>query len=52
MKDVVFDAGALIAVERGDRKVQALLDRIRTEAARILVPAGVVAEVWRGGARR
>jgi len=48
----VLDAGALIAVERGNRAVQALLERIKTGGTKILVPAGVVAEVWRDGARQ
>ena len=52
MRFVVLDAGALIAVERGDSRVQALLERVRTLGLTILVPAGVVAEVWRDGARQ
>jgi len=49
---VVLDAGALIAVERGNRGVQALLERIKKGGTKMLVPAGVVAEVWRDGARQ
>jgi len=45
---VVVDAGGLIALERGDRSVRVLL----AEAERIIVPAGVVAQVWRGSARK
>ena len=52
MSFVVLDAGALIAIERGNRAVQALLERIKRDGAKILVPAGVVAEVWRDGARQ
>jgi rRNA-processing protein FCF1 len=52
MNCLVLDAGALIAVERGDRRLQALLERVRAQAARVVVPAGVVAEVWRNGARQ
>jgi len=52
MSFIVLDAGALIAIERGSRRVQALLERIRTHGMTILVPAGVVAEVWRNGARQ
>lgn len=52
MSFVVFDSGALIAVERGSRKVQALLERISALGMTVLVPAGVVAEVWRDGARQ
>lgn len=49
---VVFDSGALIAIERGNRKMQTLLERIGTLSMTVLVPAGVVAEVWRDGARQ
>ncbi|HUL83825.1 MAG TPA: PIN domain-containing protein [Gammaproteobacteria bacterium] len=47
-----MDAGALIAIERGNRAVQALLERIKKGGTKILVPAAVVAEVWRDGARQ
>lgn len=52
MRFIVLDAGALIAVERGSRAVQALLERVNDGGTKILVPAGVVAEVWRDGARQ
>lgn len=52
MSFVVFDSGALIAVERGNRKVQALLERLVARGMTVLVPAGVVAEVWRDGTRQ
>jgi len=52
MRFVVLDAGALIAIERGNRAVQALLERIKKGGTKILVPAAVVAEVWRDGARQ
>ena len=52
MSFVVLDSGALIAVERGSPKVQALLERISSLGMTVLVPAGVVAEVWRDGARQ
>ncbi|CAN5791479.1 hypothetical protein BH23ACT2_BH23ACT2_06640 [soil metagenome] len=45
---VVLDAGGLIALERGDRRVLALL----AETSRVVVPAGVVAQTWRGSARQ
>lgn len=49
---VTFDAGGLIAVERGDTEIRALI-RVLVEAGTpILIPAPVVAEVWRGGAGR
>lgn len=45
---VVLDAGALIALERHDRRIVALLQ----EASGVVVPAGVVAQVWRGSGRQ
>ncbi|HET8639307.1 MAG TPA: PIN domain-containing protein [Solirubrobacterales bacterium] len=47
-RDLVLDAGALIAYERGDRRVAALIKK-GVLLARLIVPASVVAEVWRGG---
>ncbi|WP_426571890.1 PIN domain-containing protein [Aquihabitans sp. McL0605] len=47
-RPVVVDCGALIAFERGDRSIRALL----READHLIIPAGVVAQVWRGGARQ
>jgi hypothetical protein len=46
---LVLDAGAFLAIERGDRDVVALLKRER-QAARVPVTNGaVVGQVWRGG---
>jgi predicted nucleic acid-binding protein len=52
MSFVVFDSGALIAIERGSRRLQALLERIEARGTTVLIPAGVVAQVWRNGARQ
>lgn len=49
---VVFDAGALIAIERGSRRMQALLERMITQGATVLVPAAVVGQTWRDGSRQ
>ena len=49
---VVLDAGALIAIEKGDRKVLALCRVAVLDRAAVVVPAGVVAQVWRDGARQ
>ena len=49
---VVLDAGALIAIERGDRKVLALCRVATLDRAAVVVPAGVVAQVWREGGRQ
>lgn len=45
----VLDAGALIAVERGDERAWAL---VTDRARRLIVPAPVLAQVWRDGARQ
>jgi len=50
-RSLVLDSGALIAFERADPRVRAAIRRA-TEASRILVPAGVVGEVWRDGSRQ
>jgi hypothetical protein len=49
---VVLDAGALVAVERGDRAVVALLKRERLDGRVPLTHGGVVGQVWRGGRDR
>ncbi len=46
---MVLDAGALLAVERGDRELMALIKRERQEERAPLTHGGVVAQVWRGG---
>jgi predicted nucleic acid-binding protein len=45
---VVLDTGALIAVERGDPRMVALLDRLATRGEMVVVASGVVAQAWRG----
>jgi hypothetical protein len=49
---LTLDAGALIAFERGDRSVVALLARSLAHGRTLAVPAGVVAQVWRDGRRQ
>jgi predicted nucleic acid-binding protein len=49
---ITFDAGALIAIERRSRRMQALLDEIDRRDWQIAVPAGAVAQAWRGGPRQ
>lgn len=49
---VVLDAGALIAFERGDARMRALCRAAIRSGARFIVPAGVVGQVWRDGARQ
>lgn len=52
MNAATLDAGALIAIERADRRVTALLMAARARGARLAVPAAALAQVWRGGARQ
>jgi hypothetical protein len=46
---LVMDAGAFVAVERGDRDVVALVKRERLAGLAPVTNGGVVAQVWRGG---
>ncbi|MGH3193533.1 MAG: hypothetical protein ACRDPY_48335 [Streptosporangiaceae bacterium] len=49
---LVLDAGAFVAVERGDRDVVALVKRERLAGRVPVTNGGVVAQVWRGGSGR
>lgn len=49
---ITFDAGALIAIERRSSRMQALLEEIDRRDWQVAVPAGAVAQAWRGGARQ
>jgi hypothetical protein len=46
---LVLDAGAFVAVERGDRNLVALVKRERLAGRPPVSHGGVVAQVWRGG---
>ncbi len=49
---ITFDAGALIAIKRRSRRMQALLEEIDRRDWQVAVPAGAVAQAWRGGPRQ
>jgi hypothetical protein len=49
---IVLDAGALIALESGGREVRLLIERARERGAPMIVPAGVLGQVWRGSPRQ
>lgn len=49
---LLLDAGAFVAVERGEREVVALVKRERLAGRAPLSHGGVVAQVWRGGSGR
>ena len=46
---IVLDTGALIALQRGDKRMIALLDRALTQGRTFRVPAGVMGQAWRNG---
>lgn len=48
----VLDAGALVAVERRDRRVGALLRVLQQRRVPLWTSAAVLAQVWRDGARQ
>ncbi len=52
MAGLTLDAGALIAFERGERKVVAIVARALALGSKLGVPAGVVAQVWRNGRKQ
>ncbi|MCZ7682808.1 MAG: PIN domain-containing protein [Sandaracinaceae bacterium] len=52
MKEAVLDAGALIALERGDPMVRAYLRLAEQGLVALTTSSAVVAQVWRGGARQ
>jgi len=49
---LVLDAGALLAVERGDREVIALIKAERRAGRAPITHGGVIGQVWRGGTGR
>jgi len=46
---IVLDAGAFVAVERGNRDLTAIVKRERLANRAPLTSGGVVGQVWRGG---
>jgi predicted nucleic acid-binding protein len=51
-RGLTLDAGALIAFERGDQRVRAIVREASANDRLVTVPATVVAEAWRGGRHR
>jgi hypothetical protein len=49
---LVLDAGALIAFDRGDRQVAALVEAARRRRDRVITSSGCVAQAWRAGGSR
>lgn len=52
IRGLTLDAGALIAFERNERRMIALLARALEHELELTVPAGVIAQVWRDGRRQ
>lgn len=50
MSGLVYDTGALIAAERGERRMWLLHRRALERGVLPVVPAGVLVEAWRGQA--
>jgi PIN domain nuclease of toxin-antitoxin system len=52
MTRLVLDAGAFVAVERGDLEVMAILRRARERKIPLVTTAPVVGQVWRNGRKQ
>lgn len=52
MSGITFDAGGLIALDRGDRRVLVLVARATETGVRITVPATALAQAMRNPARQ
>jgi len=51
-RPVVLDAGALIQFDRGQARMRALIELALQRSAPLIVPAGVLGQAWRDGARQ
>ncbi|HVA60541.1 MAG TPA: hypothetical protein VNG13_08395 [Mycobacteriales bacterium] len=49
---LVLDSGALIAFDRGNRQVAALIEAARRRRERVVSSSGCVGQAWRGGGPR
>ena len=52
MTGLTLDAGALIAIERNDRRVVLMVVETLEDELPVVIPAGVVGQVWRDGRRQ
>ena len=52
MTGVTYDTGALIAFESGKRRMAVLVEEAAASGTPIAIPAGVLAQAWRGGTRQ
>ena len=51
-RPLILDAGALIALEGRERRLDTLIGREREVNGPILIPVGALAQVWRDGSRQ
>ena len=49
---LVLDTGGLVAFERGDRSIAALIEAARRRRDRVVTSSGCVAQAWRQGGSR
>ena len=49
---VTLDVGALIAIDRGERRMIALIEQVLAQGGSFHVPAGVLGQAWRDGRRQ
>jgi predicted nucleic acid-binding protein len=52
LSGITFDAGGLIAIDRGDRRVLALLARVAERGLRTTIPATALAQAMRNPSRQ
>lgn len=52
MNGIVLDAGGLIGLERGDRRVRLLGERVVRQAGEVVIPATALAQVSRNPSRQ
>ena len=52
MTGLTLDTGALIALEADSRRMALRVEQAVASGAELAIPAGVVAQAWRGGARQ
>ena len=52
MTGLILDAGALVAIDRGDRVVHEKIKRALRSGQSVRTNANVVAQAWRNGARQ
>lgn len=52
MSGYTLDTGALIAIERGNPRIRALLAEALRRQQAIRVPSGALAQAWRDGSRQ